>query len=236
MWNADFVESLSPLGDALHEMRSTIHLEKVSLVSDKVVAIGVPTGIHLVGHVLDLLDVMEDNNFFVFLGIMPAIERKLKIAQCQTWPWKAKVLGGTKEILAQILGALACLTPSKVHNVLLQLQHFLKKAERNGHFERVAVPLLSRVQQDLEEVQPMHVLNCLTQMLHLLTGQCEHLAQLASHPVMRQASQRSSIFGILESLRRALERALPSADEFLMEMQDVLMDLNEIEAIDPDEV
>ncbi|XP_053169196.1 uncharacterized protein LOC128352542 [Hemicordylus capensis] len=235
MWNADYLVSLGPLGDTLHKMVPGTHLERVSMVTvDNTGAVDLSKGVYLVHCVLSVLEHLEEDGFFVLLDNIRAIERLLKIFWNQASYWReAQVIDRAREILAPILGKLSRRAPSKVHDILVPLKSLLEKALESDQYEQDCVLLLSRIQQDFEEVRPMHFLDYLLELDHMLTAQHRDLAWLESHPVLRREAKRrpDNVLTLLKVFRKNLGYVLPSAHKFLREMRCFLVYASEIQAV-----
>ncbi|KAM6447758.1 uncharacterized protein PHA67_020228 isoform 1-T2 [Liasis olivaceus] len=232
MWQAEYFESLTPLWEALDEMGPSTQLLRVSLAKNDTETWDHSFAVDVVASVPTMLEILEDNGFFFLFDKLSTLARGLKTAGLLSDEWKASEgNNGDVENLVPVFRLLVHLAPRKVYDSLCCLRDFLEEVGGDNWDGENCVRCLTRIQQGLEEMAPKNTLNYLAQLHDFLTFQHRFLAWLACHPDVEEKVGNPNFFDTLIIARKVLGLGMDYYSDCLIDLQEILEDLNELEAI-----
>lgn len=230
MWQDDYLESLDPESGPLDEMGLSTQFLKVSLAFNDTEKWDHSFAASVIASVPTMLEILEDTGFFFLLGKLSGLLKGLKASGLLSDVWKAPE-GGALQSLAPIFRLLVQLTPRKIYHSFWCLRDFLEDADEEDFEGPDCLRYLTAVQQGLEDLEPQKTLNCLADLHDFLLYQYPYLMWLASHPDVQEKVGDLNLFPTLMIARKVLGFGMEYFHDCLVDLQEVLEDLNEVEAV-----
>ncbi|XP_058041912.1 uncharacterized protein LOC131199777 [Ahaetulla prasina] len=237
MWQDEYLENLNPLRGAVDMMGLSTQFLGVSLVPKDTVKWDQSYAASLIGSVPTMLEILEDTGFFLLLGQFCALLKGLQstglLLTSDEWKQQPSEGGGVLKKLDPFFRMLVHLSPWKIYHSFWSLRDFLEKVEDEDWEGQNCVKYLSVVQQGLEGLEPEKTLNCFEGLHDFLNYQQQSLAWLESHPEVHEKLGHLNFFPTLALLKKIMEVGMEYFNDCLIDLQEVLEDLNEVEAIVP---
>lgn len=224
------MESLDPKSGPLDEMGLSTQVLKVSLALNDTKKWDHFFAARAISSVPTMLEILEDTGFFFLLGKLSTLLKGLEAAGLLSDVWKAPE-GAILQSLAPIFRLLIHLTPRKIYHSFWCLRDFLEDAEEEDFEGPDCLRYLTIVQQGLEDLEPRKTLDCLVDLHNFLLYQYPYLMWLASHPDVQEKVGDLNLFPTLVMAQKILGFNMEYFYDCLVDLQDVLEDINEVEAV-----
>lgn len=234
MWQEDYLESLNPLPDVLDEVGLSTQVLGVSLVPNDTEKWDHPFAASIIGSVPTMLEILEDTGFFFVLGQFSTLLKGLQatglLPAMDDWRLPPSE-GGVLEPLSPFFRMLDHLNPWKIYHSFWSLRDFLQEVEDDDWEGQNCVRYLAAVQQGLEDLQPQKTLNCFEGLHNFLGYRHPYLAWLTSHPEVHEELGHLNFFPTLMRAKKVMAFGMEYYTDCLIDLQEVLEDLGEVEAI-----
>lgn len=236
MWQEEYLESLNPLPGALDMVGLSTQFLSVSLAPNDTEKWDHSFASSIIGSVPTMLEILEDTGFFFLLGQFSTLLKGLHntglLLTSDEWKKKPSERG-ILETLSPFFRMLVHLTPWKIYHSFWSLRDFLEELEEDDWEGQNCMKYLAVVQQGLEDLEPQKTLNCFEGLHDFLGFQHQCLAWLESHPEAHEKLGHLNFFPTLSLLKKVMEFGMEYFNDCLVDLQEVLEDLNEVEAIVP---
>ncbi|XP_070605524.1 uncharacterized protein [Erythrolamprus reginae] len=237
MWQQGYLDSLTPLLGALDEAGLSTQVLGVSLAPNDTQKWDHSFSASMLGSVSTMLGILEDTGFYFILGQFCTLLRGLEGVSLRIPDeWKKQCSeGGVLKALVPSLRILVQMAPWKVSHSFRNLQIFLQQVEGDWN-GRNCVSYLTVTQEELEALQPMRTLNWLEMLYKFLRTHRPYLtrlANIASHPEAREKMAYLNFWPMLLIAEKVMESGMEYYHDCLTDLQVVLQDLSEVEAIVP---
>lgn len=230
MWQDDYLENLAPPSGLLDQMGVSTQFLKVSLALNDTEKWDHSFAASVIDGVPTMLEILEDTGFFFLLGKLSTLLKGLKAAGLLSEEWKASK-GGVLESLDPIFRLLVHLAPRKIIYSFWCLRKFLEDVEEDDFEGPDCLKYLTVIQQGLEDLEPRKTLDCLVDLNNYVIYQYPNLVWLASHPQVQERVGDLNLFPTLMIARKILGFSMEYFNDCLVDLQEVLEDLNEVEAV-----